>query len=130
VLAQVSSNAEILDLPLLSVRSAGYFEHLFRFRQTNGRLNTQLGVDLIYHTLYHPYSYMPATGRFFRQEQIKTGNYPFINVFLNLKLKRARIFIMVDHVNSGFMGYDYFMIPSYPMNFRMLRYGTAWTFYN
>lgn len=130
VLAQISSNAEILDLPLLSIRSAGYFEHLFKFRQTNGRLNTQFGVDLIYHTLYYPYSYMPATGRFFRQDQIKTGNYPFINVFLNLKLKRARIFVMVDHVNSGFMGYDYFMIPTYPMNFRMLRYGTAWTFYN
>jgi hypothetical protein len=130
VLAQISSNTEILDLPLLSVRSTGFFEHLFRFRQTNGRLNTQIGADLIYHTLYHPYSYMPATGRFFRQNTSTTGNYPFINVFLNLKLKRARIFIMLDHVNSGFTGNNYFMIPSYPMNFRMLRYGTAWTFYN
>ena len=130
VLAQISSNPDILDLPLISVRSAGYFEHLFRFRQTGGRLNTQFGIDLIYHTMYHPYSYMPATGRFFRQDKVRTGNYPFIDVFLNLKLRRARIFIMYDHVNSGMMGYDYFMIPSYPMNFRMIRFGTAWTFYN
>lgn len=130
VLAQISSNAEVLDLPLVSLRSAGYFEHLFRFRQTNGKLNTQLGFDVLYHTTYYAYSYMPSTGRFFRQEKVRTGNYPFVNVFLNLKLKRTRIFVMFDHLNAGLLGYDYFMIPSYPMNNRMLRYGLAWTFYN
>jgi hypothetical protein len=73
---------------------------------------------------------MPATGRFYNQDVTKTGDYPFINVFLNVKLKRTRIFVMFDHVNSGFMGYNYFMIPYYPQNTRMLRYGIAWTFYN
>ncbi len=130
LLIQKSSNASILDLPLITVRAAGFFEHLFRFKQTNGRLNTQLGAEVTYNTLYYPYSYMPATGRFYRQDQIKAGNYPFINVFLNLKLQRTRIFIMYDHVNSGLMGYNYFMIPYYPQNIRMLRYGLAWTFYN
>jgi hypothetical protein len=130
LLAQKSSNSGILDLPLLTMRSAGFFEHLFRFRQTNGRLNMQLGADVLYHTEYYPYAYMPATGRFYRQDKIKTGNYPFVDVFLNLKLRRTRIFIMYDHVNSGLLGYDYFMVPTYPMNIRMLRYGLAWTFYD
>jgi hypothetical protein len=130
VIVQKSSNSEILDLPLLAGRSAMFFEHLFRFKQTNGRLSTQLGADVVYHTLYYPYSYMPATGRYYRQDDVKTGNYPFLNVFLNLKLKRTRIFVMMDHLNSGLMGYNYYMIPSYPMNIRMLRYGLAWTFYN
>jgi hypothetical protein len=130
LLIQKSSNSSVLDLPLVTVRSAGFFEHLFRFKQTNGKLNTQIGADVTYHTQYYPYSYMPATGRFYRQDQVKTGNYPFINVFLNLKLQRTRIFIMFDHVNSGLMGYNYFMIPSYPQNIRMLRYGIGWTFYN
>jgi hypothetical protein len=130
LLIQKSSNAEVLDLPLVTVRSAGYFEHLFIFRKTNGRLNTQIGAEVTYHTTYHPYTYMPSTGRFYRQDEVQTGNYPFINVFLNLKLKRTRIFVMFDHVNSGFMGYDYYMVPTYPMNVRMLRYGIAWTFYD
>ncbi len=130
LLAQKSSNSEILDLPLVAVRSTGYFEHQFNFKKTNGQLNTQIGAEVLYHTLYHPYSYMPATGRFYRQDQVQTGNYPFINVFLNIKLKRTRIFVMFDHVNAGFMGYDYYMVPKYPMNTRMLRYGLAWTFYN
>ncbi|MCX6252855.1 MAG: hypothetical protein NTV31_00010, partial [Bacteroidia bacterium] len=130
LLIQKSSNTDVLDLPLVTVRSAGYFEHLFRFEQTGGRLNIQLGVDVTYHTLYHSYSYMPATGRFFRQDQVSNGNYPFLNVFLNFKVKRTRVFIMYDHVNSGLMGYDYDMIPFYPMNIRMFRYGLAWTFYD
>jgi hypothetical protein len=130
LLVQKSSNSKILDLPLATVRSAGYFEHLFNFRRTNGQLNTQLGAEVTYHTLYHPYAYMPATGRFYRQDLFETGNYPFVNVFLNLKLRRTRIFLMLDHVNSGFMGYNYYMVPSYPMNIRMFRYGLAWTFYD
>ena len=134
LILQKSSNKEILDLPLVTIRSAGYFEHLFRFKKTGGKLNTQLGVDVTYHTLYHPYSYMPATGRFYRQDQATAGNYPFINVFLNFKLQRTRVFLMFDHVNSGLMGeklaYNYNMVPYYPMNIRMFRYGLAWTFYN
>jgi hypothetical protein len=129
-LFQKSSNFEILDLPFVTARSALYFEHLFRFEETNGKLNTQLGADITYHTPYYSYSYMPATGRFFRQDKVKTGNYPFINVFLNIKLQRTRFFIMMDHLNAGMMGMEYFMMPLYPMNIRMLRYGLAWTFYN
>ncbi len=130
LLIQKSSNSEVLDLPLAAARAAGYFEHLFNFRRTNGQLNTQIGAEVMYHTLYHPYAYMPATGRFYRQDMTETGNYPFINVFLNLKVRRTRIFLMLDHVNSGFSGYNYYMVPSYPMNIRMFRYGLAWTFYD
>jgi hypothetical protein len=130
IIVQKSSNSDILDLPLATIRSAGYFEHLFRFHRTGGKLNTQLGVDVIYNTTYHPYSYMPATGRFYRQNMFTAGDYPFINVFLNFKVKRTRVFIMMDHVNAKLMGFHYEMVPSYPMNIRMLRYGLSWTFYN
>jgi len=73
---------------------------------------------------------MPATGRFFRQNQTLTGDYPYVNAFLNIKLKRTRIFLMFDHINYGFNGYNYFMVPSNPMNIRMFKYGLAWTFYD
>ena len=130
VIIQKSSNVNILDLPLATVRTAGYFEHLFRFRKTGGKLNLQLGFDVTYNTLYHPYSYMPATGRFYRQDVVSAGDYPFVNVFLNFKVKRTRVFVMFDHVNYGLMSSSYDMIPSYPMNIRMLRYGLSWTFYD
>jgi hypothetical protein len=130
LILQKSSNPEIIDLPLATTRTAAYFEHLFKFKSTNGRLNLQVGADAAYNTMYHPYNYMPSTGRFYRQDQISTGNYPFVNVFLNFKVKRTRVFVMLDHLNAKLMGYKYDMIPSYPMNVRMFRYGLAWTFYD
>ena len=134
VIIQKSSNSGILDLPLVTLRSAGYFEYLFRFRKTGGKLNAQLGADVTYNTLYYPYSYMPATGVFYRQALVTAGNYPYVNLFLNLKVKRTRIFIMFDHFNAkligGNMKYNYYYVPDYPQNIRMLRYGIAWTFYD
>jgi hypothetical protein len=130
IIVQKSSNANILDLPLATVRAAGYFENLFKFIKTGGKLYTQLGVDVTYNTVYYPYAYMPATGRFYRQDKFTAGDYPFINLFLNLKIKRTRIFVMFDHVNAKLMGYNYEMVPTYPMSIRMLRYGLSWTFYD
>jgi hypothetical protein len=134
IILQTSSNKEILDLPEATIRAAAYFEHLFRFKKTNGKLNTQIGFDITYNTLYHPYSYMPATGRFYRQSLQDAGNYPFVNLFINFKLQRTRFFLMFDHINSGFMGEtpgsNYCQVPFYPMNISMFRFGLAWTFYN
>ncbi len=93
-------------------------------------MNFQIGGEAMIHTQYNAMNYMPATGRYFNQSESETGNYPFINVFLNLKIKRTRIFMMVDHLNSGWTGYEYFLVPNYPLNIRMFRYGIAWTFYD
>lgn len=130
ILVQKSSDSDILDFPLLSARTAFYFDHEFYFKSTGGRLQTQLGLDAEYNTEYYSYAYMPATGVFYVQDEMKTGNYPVINIFANIKIKRTRIFIGFDHINYGLMGYDYFLSPYYPMNIRMFKYGIAWTFYN
>ena len=131
---QKSSSTEILDIPLATVKTALFFDHLQRFESTNGSLYMQFGVDVVYHTPYYAYSYMPATGRFYRQSSVETGNYPFINAFLNLKLQRTRFFFMLDHANYGLMNadmlYNYEMIPLYPWNTRRFTFGLAWTFYN
>lgn len=130
LLVQKSNNSRVLDLPLIAVKSAFFIEHNFLFKLTNGNLNTQFGLDVFYNSSYYGYAYMPSTGRYYRQNTVPSGNYPYMNVFLNIKLKRTRIVIMYDHVNSGMMGYDYYMVPSYPMNIRMFKYGLAWTFYD
>ncbi len=130
VLLQKTSNCDILDLPFASLKIAAYFEHNFQFPATGGNLNTQLGVDMFYHTSYYAYNYNPSTGAFFRQADKLVGNYPFLNAFVNLKIRRTRIFLMLDHFNSGFTGYNYFLVPGYPMYAMTFRYGIAWTFYD
>lgn len=130
VLLQQGTNSDVLDLPLVTARSAFFFDHLFKFRATSGELYLQIGAEAMMHTPYHAMNYKPATGRYYNQNTSETGNYPFINAFLNLKVKRTRFFIMADHVNSGLTGYGYFLVPGYPLNIRMIKYGLAWTFYD
>lgn len=130
LLLQQSTNADVLDLPLVTARSAFFIDHVFRFKSTGGELSFQMGAEAMIYTPYNTMSYMPSTGRYFSQNAEQTGNYPFVNAFLNLKIKRTRIFIMADHVNSGLTGYEYFLVPGYPLNIRMIKYGLAWTFYD
>ena len=130
LLVQKSSNSEVIDLPLVCIRSAGYFEHNFHFDLTDGDLNMQAGVEVFYNTAYNGLSYMRATGVYYQGENGPTGNYPYLNAFINLKVKRTRIFLTIDHFNQGLTGYNYFMVPSYPMTVRMFKYGFAWTFYD
>lgn len=134
ITVQKSSNVSLLDLPQVSTRTAVFLEHTFYFPKTKGRLFTELGLDITYHTLYHPYNFMPATGRFYRQTETETGNYPFVNAFVNIKLKRTRFFLMFDHLNysmmKGDMLYNYQMVPLYPWTIRRFSFGLALTFYN
>ncbi len=132
VLIQKSSHTDILDLPFFAVKSSFYFDHLIRFEVTDGRLGFQMGIEGIYNTSYYASNYMPSTGSFYNQSEVKTGNYPYFNAFINLKLKRTRFFISFEHVNQGleFMSDNYQYVPTYQMPVRMFKYGIAWTFYN
>lgn len=127
---QQSGNKQVLPLPTVSFSNSTFFEHLFHFAWTNGFLLTQLGLDFYYHTPFYAYAYMPSSGRFYLQNEKEVGNYPFIDVFLNLKVKRTRIFLKYEHVTSGLLGHNYFTILHYPMNQRVFLFGFSWTFYD
>ena len=123
---QVSSNREILPLPDFAVYTNMYFKTtMFKV------LMTQLGVSCRYHTAYYAPRYMPATGQFYLQNEEKIGNYPQMNVYLNMHLKRARIYVQYAHWNKGlFGGNNFFLMPDYPMNPGTFQVGVAWAFYD
>ncbi|MDE5629283.1 MAG: putative porin [Muribaculaceae bacterium] len=125
VIYQASSNKEVLPLPNLAVRSNLYL--LFRI----ATLHVQLGVDCNYYTSYYSPIYNPATATFVNQNQWKTGNYPFCNAYANMKLSRARFYVMYSHANKGlFGGNNYFSMPFYPVNPARLQLGISVDFAN
>ena len=123
---QVSSNREILPLPDFAVYTNLYFKtRIFKV------LLVQLGMSCRYNTAYYAPRYMPATGQFYLQNDEKIGNYPQMNVYLNLHLKRARIYVQYAHWNKGvFGGKNLFLMPDYPMNPGTFQVGVSWAFYN
>ncbi|MDP4208572.1 MAG: putative porin, partial [Bacteroidota bacterium] len=93
-------------------------------------LKFQLGAEVFYNTSYYSNAYMPATGMFYTQKKVKTGDYPYADMFLNINLKRTRFFLKYERINSWFPNnYGYF-VPQYPFNPSMLKYGISWTFYD
>ena len=127
---QETENKNVIDLPALAFYNSTYLQHDFIFKSTGGRLTTMLGFDFYYNTKYYADAYMPALNSFHRQDEKHLGNYPYFDVFLNLRLKRFRFFLKVEHVNAGWIDQNYFSVLHYPRNGRDLKFGLSWTFYD
>ncbi len=123
---QFTSNQAYLPLP----EFAGYSSNYLNFYLAKRVLQIQVGVDAKYHTEYYTPGYMPATGQFYNQNVIKVGNYPFLDAFVNLHIKRARVFIKLDHFNQSFMDRNYFLTLGYPHAPMRVKWGVSWNFYD
>ncbi len=122
---QTTSNDEVIPLPTLSVYSNLYL--LFKI----ATLDVQMGVDCDYYTKYYAPGYQPALASFTNQREMKVGNYPFCNAYLNMKLSRTRFYVLYSHFNQGlFGGTGYFASPYYPLNPSRLQLGLCVDFAN
>ena len=126
---QNSSNKEVLPLPTLNI-----FSDLFLKFKIARVLDVELGGCATYFTKYDAPDYLPQIAQFAIQEnpdsRIELGGYPFIDVYANFQLKRARFFIAMSHINAGSGSKMQFLTPHYPMNNRTFRMGVSWTFIN
>lgn len=122
---QVSSRPKILPLPMFAFYSSNFFEKV-AFKV----LKFQIGFDTRYFTAYYAPSYSPVTGQFYNQQQIKTGDYPYVDAFLNFHLKRARLGFKYEHANLGYPSNDYFIIPHYPGNPSSFKIYVSWNFFD
>ena len=126
---QYSSHENIIPLPAF----AGYQSTYFETWLVKNVLTMQLGWNITYNTKYYAYAYMPATGMFHLQDEQKIGNYPFFDFFLNFQIKRARIFVRTDGINtifSDFIGKGNYMAYRYPTNDFRMKFGFSWAFYD
>ncbi len=122
---QLTSNPEIIPLPMISLYHNLYYNDLW-FKV----LSVQFGTNVRFHTTYYAPSYMPATGQFYNQQEIKIGNYPLVNVYGNFHLKRVRFFVEYYNINQMFMSGAYFSMPLYPLNPAVFKMGLTWNFYD
>lgn len=120
VLFQTSSDKNVLPLPTFAI-----YSNLYLGFTVARVLHVQLGIDCDYYTKYYAPGFQPATMSFYNQNEVKVGNYPFMNLYANMKLKKARFYIMMSHINQGMTGKNYFALPHYPMNPRRFQMGVS-----
>ncbi len=123
---QTSSDQDVLPLPKLSWYSNVYLQF-----QVARVLHVQLGVDCNYYTRYYAPAYNPATMTFHTQNEMKCGDFLYMNAYANFRLKMARFFVLYTHGNGKLFGSDhYFSSPHYPLNPRRFQVGVSVDFTN
>jgi hypothetical protein len=123
-LVQKASNEQYINLPAF----AGFVSLNYKFLVAKV-LYTQFGIDTRYNSAFYADAYDPATARFYLQNEQKIGNYPYVDLHANLKLKRTRFFFILMNSTASLLD-NYFVAPDYPFYQRTFRFGLSWSFYD
>ena len=126
---QNSSNTDVLPLPTLNIFSNLYLK--FKIARV---LDVELGGNVTYFTKYEAPDFCPMINQFAVQKnsesRVELGEFPFVDVYANLKLKGVRFFVMMSNVLYSSANRKYFTTPHYPMNGSVMHMGVSWPFFN
>lgn len=126
---QLSGNRKIIPLPDLNVFSDLYFKFVYY-----KKLNMEIGANALFFTRYEAPGYCPAIGMYHLQNDghiQKVGGYPLITGYVNCSLRGVRFYAMYYHANDGLLNNrDSFIVPGYPANPGMFKFGLSWTFFD
>lgn len=126
---QNSSDKDVLPLPTFNAYTNLYLHFLIA-----GVLTVDLGADATFFTKYNAPDFCPQLNQYAVQQnadsRVELGNYPFVNLYANMHLKRARFFVMMSNAANGSFNRMAFLAPHYPVNGAVLRTGISWNFFN
>ena len=111
-----------------------YFASLrigYPFSMFKQALKLYVGTKITYYTNIQLMGYSPAIGQYYLVNGGETGNYPFVDLFVNTRIKSVRLFFALTHLNQGFSNENnYFGAVNYPLEDRAYKIGINWNFLN
>jgi hypothetical protein len=96
----------------------------------NGNLDIHAGVDIHWKSAYYAPAYDPAIRQFYNQDKFQSNAFPLVDLFLNAKVKRGRIFLKFNNLVQAFTKTGYFATPLYPGQRDVVDFGFDWSFYD
>lgn len=122
---QVANNDKVIHLPLFY----GKLKLGWNVTLVKGVSAVQPSVVINYFTEYYADAYMPALRTYYLQNDVKIGNYPFLDLYITFKVKRANIFVGYTNFYSLAKDNRYFTTPHYPMRDSKFIFGLKWRLY-
>lgn len=123
---QKASNEDVMHLPLVTAKLRfAYSQPIFKKQAT-----IQPILTISYFTPYFADAFMPATRSFYLQNQVKIGNYPFIDLAMALKVKKANLFVAYSNMFQLVGNYNGFIGTHYPMRDKKFFFGINWRLFN
>ncbi|MDP4290874.1 MAG: putative porin, partial [Bacteroidota bacterium] len=102
----------------------------YRLNMFKSALQAESGIEMLYTSAFKGNEYNPALSMYRLQDNTTIGDYPYFDVFANLKIKHTRFFLKYQHFNAGYLKYRYYFVPGYPQNDAAFKFGISWIFYN
>jgi hypothetical protein len=102
----------------------------YKTKMYKNNLNVFIGADVVYYAPTDMMSFKPMVNQYNLDDTKIAGNYPFVDVFLNARIKTVRFFVKATHVNSGLFGFKYYGANNYPLKDRTIQFGLNWIFIN
>ena len=118
-----------ISVPDLFVNGQLAYQNIF----FNGNLDMQAGFDVHWQSDYTALNYDPVIQQFYLQYPqgaFQSKAFPIVDVFLNAKIKRGRIFVKYTNLVQAFTGEGYFPTPYYPGQSNVIDFGFDWSFYD
>jgi hypothetical protein len=123
---QTSSKPSIYRMPLLSGKvNLFYTSNLFK-----NALQLTLGSQLETYSTYELMRYNPMIQQFYLGNRRETGYYPYVDVYLNARIRPVSFFIKVENLLFGNAGSGYYFVPGYIQTDRAFRFGLTWLFFD
>lgn len=122
---QAADNNDVIHLPAFQGKiKLGYTIPLVK-----NISSIQPSIIVNYFTEYYADAYMPSTRTFYLQNDVKVGNFPYIDLCVTFKIKRANIFAQYTNMYSLTRDNRYFTTPHYPMRDSRFCFGVIWRLY-
>jgi len=121
----VISDDQVLNVPDFVTRNTLYFTDQF-FKKA---MTFQTGIVFNYFTKYNMNGYDPLLAEFYTQNETELGGFPRFDFYISSKIRQTRIFLIAEHFNSSFTGYDFFSAPNNPYRDFTIRFGLVWDFF-
>ncbi len=122
---KVTHGSDVLHVPGILTENTLYFtDYVFK----GDPLYLQTGMTLKYYTKYYADEFNPLLNEYRIQNQLKIGNYPYFDFFVNGQIRRTRLFFKAENIFS-FINHNYLVTPTQAYRDFSIRFGLVWDFF-
>lgn len=118
----VTSGKEKLPLPKVLARLSAYYKtNLF-----DNNATVIGGVAATYYSSFKSRAFLPVLNEWYLQDNQEIGNYPYVDLFMNLKVRQMRIYIRGENITSFLLKGKYLYTPHQPAKDFKIQIGINW----
>lgn len=127
IYSQILENADnAIQLPDFFVNT----QLAYRHDVVGKNIGYHFGVDVHWRSAYYALGYATALQQFYVQQSFLVPDYPLIDPFFNLKMRRARIFVRYHNALATIRTRGFIQTPFYAGMENIFDFGFNWTFFD